>query len=162
MAFGGQSWPISSADMNLGSVQGQQCLGGIFDLNLGSNVGSGGGNPNWVVGDTFLVSDAVHLFIYNWISILFQKNVYSVFRANPAAVGFAQLSDTAGGSSGACFTFESFIGRVDLTSIFPDILFSICIVNFGVITICIIIFFVTSSNNRLVLFHYGCHRCTLG
>ncbi|KAI0935368.1 hypothetical protein AcV7_003825 [Taiwanofungus camphoratus] len=83
MAFGGQSWPISSADMNLGSVQGQQCLGGIFDLNLGSNVGSGGGNPNWVVGDTFL------------------KNVYSVFRANPAAVGFAQLSDTAGGSSGA-------------------------------------------------------------
>ncbi|RDX54940.1 acid protease [Lentinus brumalis] len=63
MAFGGKLWPISDADMN-----------------LGSNVGTGGGNPVWVVGDTFL------------------KNVYSVFRANPPSVGFAQLSDAAGGS----------------------------------------------------------------
>ncbi|EMD33690.1 hypothetical protein CERSUDRAFT_87022 [Gelatoporia subvermispora B] len=83
MAFGGQSWPISDADLNLGSVGNGQCLGGIFDLNAGSNVGSGNGNPDWVVGDTFL------------------KNVYSVFRASPPSVGFAQLSDTAGGSSGA-------------------------------------------------------------
>ncbi|OBZ70925.1 Lysosomal aspartic protease [Grifola frondosa] len=81
IAFGGTSWPISAADMNLGSLGGGQCLGGIFDLNLGSNVGSGSGNPSWVVGDTFL------------------KNVYSVFRASPASVGFAQLSDAAGGSS---------------------------------------------------------------
>lgn len=42
--------------MNLGRVQGNMCLGGIFDINLGSDVGSGGGNPVWVVGDTFLVS----------------------------------------------------------------------------------------------------------
>ncbi|OCH87875.1 acid protease [Obba rivulosa] len=83
MAFGGQSWPVSDADLNVGTVSSGQCLGGIFDLNAGSNVGSGNGNPQWVVGDTFL------------------KNVYSVFRANPPAVGFAQLSDAAGGSSGA-------------------------------------------------------------
>ncbi|RPD78625.1 acid protease [Lentinus tigrinus ALCF2SS1-7] len=84
MAFGGKLWPISEADMNLGTVSPGMCLGGIFDLTLGSSVGSGGGNPTWVVGDTFL------------------KNVYSVFRANPAAVGFAQLSDAAGGSPGMC------------------------------------------------------------
>ncbi|PIL36061.1 transporter [Ganoderma sinense ZZ0214-1] len=80
LAFGGKAWPISDEDMNLGRVQGNMCLGGIFDLNLGSNVGSGGGNPVWVVGDTFL------------------KNVYTVFRASPPAVGFAQLSAAAGGT----------------------------------------------------------------
>ena len=41
--------------MNLGTVGQGLCLGGIFDLGLGSNIGSGGGNPSWVVGDTFLV-----------------------------------------------------------------------------------------------------------
>nr|VWO95028.1 Aspartyl proteinase [Ganoderma boninense] len=80
LAFGGKAWSISDDDMNLGRVQGNLCLGGIFDLNLGSNVGSGGGNPVWVVGDTFL------------------KNVYTIFRANPPAVGFAQLSAAAGGT----------------------------------------------------------------
>ncbi len=55
MAFGGKLWPISDADMNLGTVSPGLCLGGIFDLSLGSNVGTGGGNPVWVVGDTFLV-----------------------------------------------------------------------------------------------------------
>ncbi|TBU64448.1 acid protease [Dichomitus squalens] len=80
LAFGGKAWPVSDADMNLGAVSGNMCLGGIFDLSLGSNVGSGGGNPVWVVGDTFL------------------KNVYTVFRADPPAVGFAQLSNAAGGS----------------------------------------------------------------
>ena len=55
LSFGGQAWPISTEDMNLGTVGGDLCLGGIFDLGLGSNIGSGGGNPSWVVGDTFLV-----------------------------------------------------------------------------------------------------------
>ncbi|KAF9651450.1 aspartic peptidase A1 [Thelephora ganbajun] len=87
MAFGGKSWPINPQDMNLGRVSTGSaiCAGGIFDLNAGSNIGEGGGNPNWVVGATFL------------------KNVYSVFRYQPAAVGFAELSDTAGGSSGECY-----------------------------------------------------------
>ncbi|TCD66301.1 hypothetical protein EIP91_001547 [Steccherinum ochraceum] len=79
-AFGGTSWPINPEDMNLGTIGQGLCLGGIFDLTQGSDVGQGGGNPSWVVGDTFL------------------KNVYSVFRANPPSVGFAQLSSNAGGS----------------------------------------------------------------
>jgi len=79
LSFGGKSWPISIADMNLGPVEtgSSQCVGGIFDLSQGSKFESGQGNPGWIVGDTFL------------------KNVYSVFRANPASVGFAQLSDLA-------------------------------------------------------------------
>ena len=57
MAFGGKLWPINPVDMNLGTLPTGQCLGGIFDLTQGSDVGTGGGNPNWVVGDTFLVSN---------------------------------------------------------------------------------------------------------
>ena len=86
MAFGGKSWPINAKDMNLGRVSSGSsiCAGGIFDLNAGSNIGEGGGNPTWVVGATFL------------------KNGYSVFRSQPAAIGFAELSTAAGGSSGEC------------------------------------------------------------
>jgi cathepsin D len=88
LSFGGKAWPISADDMNLGrlSTGSSQCLGGIFDLSMGSSIQSGGGNPSWVVGATFL------------------KNVYSVYRANgdsSGSVGFAELSDAAGGSSGA-------------------------------------------------------------
>ena len=83
MSFGGKSWPIDSADMNLGRVSrvSNDCLGGIFDLTQGSSIVSGGGNPNWVVGDVFL------------------KNVYSVYRSEPSpSVGFAALSSNAGAS----------------------------------------------------------------
>ncbi|KAJ3782577.1 aspartic peptidase domain-containing protein, partial [Lentinula aff. detonsa] len=87
ISFGGTAWPISSADMNLGQVSkgSSDCLGGIFDLSLGSNIPENSGNPSWVVGDVFL------------------KNVYTVFRGTASsssgtpAVGFAQLSTTAGG-----------------------------------------------------------------
>jgi cathepsin D len=83
ISFGGTSWPINTHDMNLGqSGLGDQCVGGIFDLTLGSDVGGGGGNPSWVIGDTFL------------------KNVYSVFRSDPPSIGFAELSSAAGGTSG--------------------------------------------------------------
>lgn len=83
IAFGGKTWPINSDDMNLGRISSlsSQCLGGIFDLSQGSSAG-GGSSPSWVVGDVFL------------------KNVYSVFRATPPSIGFAELSDAAGGSSG--------------------------------------------------------------
>ncbi|KAK7023139.1 peptidase A1 domain-containing protein [Favolaschia claudopus] len=89
LSFGGQAWPISSQDMNLGPVEqgSSMCAGAIFDLTLGSN--AGGGGPSWVIGDTFL------------------KNVYSVFRQNPMAVGFAQLASpgapagTDGGATSA-------------------------------------------------------------
>ncbi|KAK7052115.1 peptidase A1 domain-containing protein [Favolaschia claudopus] len=86
LSFGGQAWPISSQDMNLGPVEqgSSMCAGAIFDLTLGSN--AGGGGPSWVIGDTFL------------------KNVYSVFRQNPMSVGFAQLASSgspAGNDGGA-------------------------------------------------------------
>ncbi|KAJ3802164.1 aspartyl protease [Lentinula aff. detonsa] len=91
ISFGGTAWPISSADMNLGQVSkgSSDCLGGIFDLSLGSNIPENSGNPSWVVGDVFL------------------KNVYTVFRGTASsssgtpAVGFAQLSTTAGGKASA-------------------------------------------------------------
>ena len=72
--------------MNFGQISTDSsiCAGAIFDLTAVSNIGEGGGNPNWIVGDTFL------------------KNVYSVFRSQPAAIGFAELSEAAGGSSGEC------------------------------------------------------------
>jgi cathepsin D len=70
--------------MNLGAVSGsgknQMCAGGIFDV--GSTVGNAQGAPSWIVGDTFL------------------KNVYTVFQANPPAVGFAQLASGLSSSSG--------------------------------------------------------------
>jgi cathepsin D len=43
--------------MNFGPLdpRGLQCVGAIFDLALGTDLVSGGGNPSWVVGATFLV-----------------------------------------------------------------------------------------------------------
>lgn len=83
--FGGRSWAISPDDMNLGPINsaGVTCAGAIFDLNMGSNIPVGSGNPSWVVGATFL------------------KNVYSVYRADPPSIGFAELSTAAGGSGTA-------------------------------------------------------------
>jgi len=90
MSFGGKNWPINNADMNLGrfsTLPSSQCVGSFFDLTRGANVGGAG--PSWVIGDVFL------------------KNVYSVFRATPPSIGFAELSDAAGGSSGAPGVFTS-------------------------------------------------------
>jgi len=89
ISFGGPAWPISLADLNLGTVSSGLCLGAIFDITAGSNVKPTPGTPQWIVGDTFL------------------KNVYTVFRSNPPAVGFAQLSSAAGGSSGSPSTTVS-------------------------------------------------------
>ena len=91
--------------MNLGTVSDGMCLGGIFDLGLGSSIGSGGGNPSWVVGDTFLVSRRVTFVLHGTDCAAQQKNVYSVFRANPPSVGFAQLSSAAGGSGAFPISF---------------------------------------------------------
>lgn len=72
VSFGnGSSWSISPSDFQLSKLTQNTCLGAFFQLSTGSSA------PNWIFGDTFL------------------KNVYSVFRYNPASVGFAQLSSTA-------------------------------------------------------------------
>lgn len=65
MAFGGKSWSINTADMNLGVERtgSSRCVGSIFDLNLGSNIPSGGDHPDWVVGDTFLVCDFIVILV---------------------------------------------------------------------------------------------------
>jgi cathepsin D len=76
MSFGGQSWAISSDDFKLAQISNGECLGAIFVYSTGSG-GSNSGSPAWIVGDTFL------------------KNVYSVFRANPASVGFAAIAPDA-------------------------------------------------------------------
>ncbi|PPQ78252.1 hypothetical protein CVT25_011711 [Psilocybe cyanescens] len=82
LAFGGKTWPISTQDMNFGPVtpRSSMCLGAIFDLSQGTNITPGPGTPGWIIGDTFL------------------KNVYTVFRATPPSVGFAELSTVAGGT----------------------------------------------------------------
>ncbi|KAG8214186.1 aspartic peptidase domain-containing protein [Butyriboletus roseoflavus] len=75
ISFGGTTWTINAADMNFGTIDlqsGQMCIGGIFDMPEADL--SGSSLPSWVIGDVFL------------------KNVYSVFRAEPPAVGFAQLA----------------------------------------------------------------------
>ncbi|KAJ7128318.1 hypothetical protein C8R44DRAFT_850853 [Mycena epipterygia] len=70
LSFGGRSWAISPADFRFQEIQRSgQCLGSFLTLSTGDSA------PSWIVGDTFL------------------KNVYSVFRYNPASVGFASLSD---------------------------------------------------------------------
>ncbi|OAX33366.1 acid protease [Rhizopogon vinicolor AM-OR11-026] len=78
MSFGGTDWDISPVDMNVGTVTSDMCAGAIFD----AGVVGGGYDDMWLVGDTFL------------------KNVYSVFRADPPAVGFAQLASGLSSSSG--------------------------------------------------------------
>ena len=81
MSFGGRFWSIDSRDMNFGPVGtgSDICLGGFFEFVPYSN---STGNPNWIVGVAFL------------------KNVYSIFRYQPAGIGFAELSNTRGVASG--------------------------------------------------------------
>ncbi|KAF7358221.1 Acid protease [Mycena venus] len=75
VSFGGRIWRISSVDMNIATLSANLCLGGIFALTPASS-----SSPAWIFGATFL------------------KNVYTVFRQNPASVGFAELSTLAGGT----------------------------------------------------------------
>lgn len=74
LQYGGLAYSISNADFNLGPFTSDQsmCTGAFFEMDLPSS------SPiSWIVGASFL------------------KNVYSVFRYNPLAIGFAQLSGTA-------------------------------------------------------------------
>ncbi|KAJ7155447.1 aspartic peptidase domain-containing protein [Mycena crocata] len=69
LSFGGKSWAISPVDFELQAIGQGTCVGAFFTLTTGDSA------PSWIIGDTFL------------------KNVYSVFRYNPASIGFASLSD---------------------------------------------------------------------
>jgi len=76
LSFGGQTWSITPSDFQLSQISNSQCLGSIFIFSAGDPNSISNG-PSWVIGDTFL------------------KNVYSVFRANPASIGFAALASDA-------------------------------------------------------------------
>jgi len=79
MAFGGKYWPINAQDANIGPLtnDSDNCLGAFFAYSAG-----GAGGPTWVLGTTFL------------------KNVYTVLRSQPTAIGFAELNNSPGLSSG--------------------------------------------------------------
>ena len=64
---------------NMGGNSSQMCIGAIFDM---PDADPDSLLPSWTIGNVFL------------------RNVYSVFQANPPAVGFAQLA-SASGNSGA-------------------------------------------------------------
>ncbi|KAJ3558981.1 hypothetical protein NM688_g613 [Phlebia brevispora] len=66
------TWAISPADFILQQTDQNTCVGTFFAVDS-----SGTSAPAFIFGDTFL------------------KNVYSVYRSSPAAVGFATLSSTS-------------------------------------------------------------------
>lgn len=91
LSFGGSTWSISPADFAFSQTSSTECLGAFFEISTGSDI-------TWIIGDTFL------------------KNVYSVFRYDPASVGFANLSSVAIAENGAGGTVPSAtIGAVSAT-----------------------------------------------
>ncbi|KAG2071567.1 acid protease [Suillus decipiens] len=83
LSFGGTNWSISAADFAFTQTSSTECIGAFFEADTGS------GSPSWIIGDAFL------------------KNVYSVFRYNPASIGFASLSSVAIAENGAGGTVPS-------------------------------------------------------
>jgi cathepsin D len=82
LTFGGISYQISPKDFIVDQISTSYCLAAFFILELSGSSpipGQSSSNPTWVVGDSFL------------------KNVYTVFRADPPSVGFANLSSVDGG-----------------------------------------------------------------
>lgn len=94
IAFGGSSWLINPDDMSFGPVNrsSSMCWGALLNLGEAEFKGENTSVLAWTMGDVFL------------------KNVYSVFRAIPPSVGFANLSTEANAfsySSGAILLLPS-------------------------------------------------------
>jgi hypothetical protein len=76
MSFGGTTWPISSQDFILSQNNTSGfCLAAVFILTEGTTTGDAGAdnlNPDWVVGDTFLVRNLslLQLFVLHNLSFL--------------------------------------------------------------------------------------------
>lgn len=69
-----------------------ECIGSIVDIGMSSNT-----SPPWVMGNAFLVfiqSFCALLWLVR-LTIMMQKNVYTIFRADPPSIGFAPLSSLA-------------------------------------------------------------------
>jgi Eukaryotic aspartyl protease len=62
-AFGGPTWLISDADINLGPLDSgsTQCVGVIHALGLADTPPPG--NPVWIIGDTFLMCSFASLVL---------------------------------------------------------------------------------------------------
>jgi len=107
--FTSRTWSMSSPDLIYGTTDptGEYCMGSLFEIQAGSS-----STVQWIIGQPFLVSaDTFSFYISrrNSQRRLLQKNVYTVLRYNPAAVGFAQLSGVDGSlpfpdTSGVSFT----------------------------------------------------------
>lgn len=83
LSFGGQKYQIASSQFNAGAVDstGQYCLGAIFALETGSSSAI-----SYIFGDAFLTG------------------VYSAYRFDPPAVGFAQLGSGGNANTDASAT----------------------------------------------------------
>ncbi|KAF8322232.1 acid protease [Clavulina sp. PMI_390] len=76
LGFGGQTYSIASEDFSRpADSTGTTCFGSFFPLDINNGV------VEWIVGDSFL------------------KNVYSVYRASPPAVGFATVKSSDNSAS---------------------------------------------------------------
>jgi len=81
LKFGGTDYSINSVDFSRpADSSGTTCLGSFFPIDLNGNT------VQWIVGDSFL------------------KNVYSVYRSQPPAVGFATVKEGGGGGGGGSTT----------------------------------------------------------
>lgn len=82
LTFGGVSYAIPSESFNAGAVdsRGTTCLGAVFELEAGNSI-------DWVIGEAFLTG------------------LYSVYRFDPPAVGFAQLG--SGGNNAGTTTTQN-------------------------------------------------------
>lgn len=69
LTFGGIAYTVSQEDFQLGRTNAGLCVGALYAVDVGDG--------SFTIGDTFM------------------KNVFSVFRYDPPAVGFARLSDAA-------------------------------------------------------------------
>jgi len=74
LKFGGTDYSIHTSDFSRSTnLPGNICFGSFFAINLNSDA------VQWIIGDSFL------------------KNVYSVYRSQPPAVGFATVKEGGGG-----------------------------------------------------------------
>ncbi|KAJ7279737.1 aspartic peptidase domain-containing protein [Mycena rebaudengoi] len=91
VSFGGKTWTLNSDDLNLGPIASgdQQCYGALTAWGLFGLSEYAVPDADWVFGLPFL------------------RNVYSVFRETPPAMGFAALSVAAGGTPSTTTTSSS-------------------------------------------------------
>ncbi|KAK7026235.1 aspartic peptidase domain-containing protein [Favolaschia claudopus] len=96
LSFGGHIWTLDPAELNAGKITGgnnAQCLGAIVGLDEAED------QAGWIFGETFL------------------RGVYTVLRqGNPPAVGFAELSEQAGGAPSPTLHSTTSSGLVSLPS----------------------------------------------